>query len=333
MLKELKFVQGAVSKDKKELIAGMSHFAIENGTIRSYNGTLALSSPIAFDIDCKPKASELVAAIANCSADHVVTIGMTPGGKLRIQNGPYRALVNCIIEETPHVLPEGEMVYFDGEALRKAFQAVIPFVGNDASRLWTNGIFLSGSSAFATNNVIMVEYWLGTKLPFDVNVPVEAARELLRVGEIPSHAQLSPNSITFHFDNGKWIRSGLLNNEWPIPLIMQVLGATAEPVTLPSNFFEGLESIKPFIDVKSAIGGSVFFRDGHLATHASDDQGAAFALENFPYEGCYALPMLKLLEGIIERIDWRSYPQPCIFYACENRMRGAIIGRSIAKAE
>ena len=44
MLKALKFVQGAVSK--KDLVPALTHFRIENGTVRSYNGMLALCTPI-----------------------------------------------------------------------------------------------------------------------------------------------------------------------------------------------------------------------------------------------------------------------------------------------
>jgi len=329
MLKELKFVQGAVSKDKKELIAGMSHFAIENKTIRAYNGTLALSSPLPFDIDCKPKASQLVAAIGNCSPDHVVSISMTPGGKLSIKSGPFRALVECITEETPHVEPEGDDVLFSGSALREAFKALIPFVGTDASKPWTNGIFLSGQSAFATNNVIIVEYWLGTPMPFNINIPLDTVREFLRVGEEPTHAQIASNSITFHFPDGKWIRSGLLNTDWPIAQIQAILGAPAKPGPMDPAVFEGLDAIKPFLDMTSAIGGSVYFRDGHMATHLSDDLGATYDLVDFPHIGCYAMPMLKMLDGIVDSIDWSLYPKPVIFYAHENKMRGSMMGRSI----
>lgn len=95
MLKELKFVQGAVAK--KDLLPAMTHFAIEGGHVRSYNGTLALSSPIPFDIDCKPKAGPLVQAIANCN--DTVTLSMTPAGKLRIQSGKFWAfgVINTMI--------------------------------------------------------------------------------------------------------------------------------------------------------------------------------------------------------------------------------------------
>jgi len=44
MLKELRFVQGAVAK--KDFVPAMTHFRIEKGTVRSFNGNLAICSPL-----------------------------------------------------------------------------------------------------------------------------------------------------------------------------------------------------------------------------------------------------------------------------------------------
>jgi DNA polymerase III sliding clamp (beta) subunit (PCNA family) len=325
MLKDLKFVQGAVAK--KDLVPAMKHFCIEQGTIRSYNGKLAISSPIQFDIDCKPNATELVQAIANCNADHTVTITMSDDRRyLRILNGPYDVKVNCIEEETPHVLPEGNEISLAGISLRDAFDAVLSFAGNDASRDWANGILLSGQSMFATNNVIVVEYWLGTQLPFTANVPNEAIEEVIRVGEDPTHIQLNDYSITFHFDNGKWIRSGLYDmgrlNEIPRILNRDPLNI---PMSIDKEFFEGIKKIKPFLNKQR----EVYFRDGHLTNHYSPEGSTAdYALDNFEYaKGCYTVDNLLLLENVAETIDWTEYPNACMFYG--GKLRGAIIGRKM----
>jgi DNA polymerase III sliding clamp (beta) subunit (PCNA family) len=318
MLKELKFVMGAVAK--KDLIPGMTHFAIENGFIRSFNGNMAICSPIAFDINCKPNAAQLVKAISNCTPDHVVNITMTAAGRLRIQNGPYRALVDCLEEGTPNVEPEGDIVPFDGAALRAAFENLLPFVGTDASRQWTTGILLHADSAYATNNVIICQFWLGTPIPVTVNIPSVAVRELLRVGENPTHAQVCENSITFHFPDGKWIWSKLWETMQDV--IAQVLEkCTGEPVDLDPEFFAGLKSVKPFVGKID----DVYFKDGELATHLDDNTGAKYKLENFPHTGCYSVEMLELLEGVAKKIDWSTYPNPCVFHS--DLMRGVIIGR------
>lgn len=317
MLDELKFVQSAVSR--KALIPGMMHFAIEQGTIRSYNGNLALSSSIDFDIDCKPKADQLIDAISLCSKDFPTTITMTEFGKLRIQNGPFRVLVDCLDEPTPHVLPEGDIINFSGVELRKALVSLLPFVGDDASRMWTNGILLDGKSAFATNNVIVVEYWLGTPFPFTINLPSTAAKEIIRIEEDPIYAQITPDSITFHYGNNKWIRTGLYDKKWPE--VTKILDIEGDPKPIHPDFFNGLQIIKPFLDKI----GNVYFEKNNLCSHYEDVVGAKYALHEFPYKGVYALEMLELLQGIAYTIDWSLYPKPCPFFG--NMLRGAIIGR------
>lgn len=314
MLKELKFVQGAVAK--KDLLPAMTHFAIEGGHVRAYNGTIALSSPIPFDIDCKPKASPLVQAIANC--DETVTLSMTPAGKLKIQSGKFKAFIDCVDGETPHVLPEGEEVTFDGEHLLKAFKTVAPFVGNDASRVWTNGVLLKGASAYATNNVTLVEYWIGVEMPFTVNIPIAAVKEIIRINEAPTHAQVTSESITFHYTDGRWVRSQLFSTEWPD--LAKVLDREAQVIDMDERIFEGLEVVKQFTDKM----GRIYFQNQMLKTHLEDGLGATFDLDGFPYEGVYQIEMLRLLKGVAQKIDLAAYPNPCIFYG--ERLRGAIIG-------
>lgn len=314
MLKQLKFVQGAVAK--KDLLPAMTHFAIEGGHVRSYNGMLALSSPIPFDIDCKPKAGPLVQAIANC--DETVTLSMTPAGKLRIQSGKFRAFVDCIDGDTPHVMPEGQHVDIDGEQLLTAFKSLAPFVGNDASRPWTNGILLRGQSAFATNNVCLVEYWIGSETPFTANIPMAAVKELIHINEAPTHAQLTDNSITFHFTDGRWVRSQLFSTEWPD--LARVLNRPSNPIDLDQRIFEGLDVIKPFADKM----GRVFFDGEAVKTHLEEGVGATFEVPGFAVTGVYQIEMLKLLKDVVQKVDFTLYPDPCMFFG--GRIRGAIVG-------
>lgn len=314
MLKELKFVQGAVAK--KDLMPAMTHFAIEQGHVRSYNGVLALSSPIPFDIDCKPKAAPLVQAISHC--EETVALSMTPAGKLRIQSGAFRAFVECVEGETAHVMPEGTTVHFNGAALLSALRTVSPFIGNDASRPWSNGILLDGASAFATNNVCLIEYWVGDQFPHRVNIPEVAVREILRIGEAPTHGQIGERSMTFHYTDGRWIRTQLLSTEWPDLTKILDRECNAEPIDL--RIFDGLKTLKNFVDKM----GRIIFDEGVMRTHFDEGMGAAFDLPESKTVGIYRLEMLQLLQGIAERIDFTTYPAPCLFFG--DRVRGAIIG-------
>jgi hypothetical protein len=315
MLRELKFVQGAIAK--KDLLPAMTHFRIEGGTVRSYNGALAISCPIPLDIDCCPKAVPMVKAIEKC--EEPTTISLTPTRKLSIRSGRFRALVDTIDGETPHVQPAGEPFAFDGAKFLEACKLLEPFIGSDASRPWTNGVLLEGQSAYATNNTCLVQYWLGSAFPLRVNVPKAAIREVLRIDEPPTHGQVAGNSITFHYTDGRWIRSQLLETSWPMDLISGLLDKPSNPVPIPDGFFEGLAAIKAMADGTSRV----YLKDGALRTHADHDEGAMWDVE-LPAEGLYNLNMMSLLESVVTSIDLTPYPGPALFFG--EKLRGAIVG-------
>jgi hypothetical protein len=320
MLAELKFVAGAVAA--KDLVPGLTHFRIQNGTVRSYNGNLAMCSPIALDIDCCPKGVDMVRAIANCEDATVVSV--TPSGKLSIRSGGFRALVPLIEGDTPHVEPAGQIVHFNGEQLLKAFKVLDPIVGTDASRPFTTGVLIDGASAYATNNVVMAQYWIGDPFPGTVNIPRSAVRELLRIGEAPTHAQVDSNSITFHFTDGRWIRSQLIMDAWPLQKVNQLLDQPNNPQPIDPTMFVGLAKLKSMTDGK---GTRVYLKDSALRTSLDEDEGSVYELPGLPFEGCYNMQMLGLLEDVVTSIDMTLYPDPCIFYG-EN-LRGAIVGMSM----
>jgi DNA polymerase III sliding clamp (beta) subunit (PCNA family) len=323
MLKELRFVQGAVAK--KDFLPAMTHFAIENGTVRAYNGTLALCCPIPLDIACKPKAVPFVQAIAKCPDGSTPVLTLTATGRLSVRAGSFRALVECVAdEETPHVLPEGERMDFDGAAMLKALKTLQPFIGDDASRAWCNGVLMRGQSMYATNNVILVEYWTGAQIPVTVNVPRVAVKEMLRINEAPTHAQVTPTSMTFHYSDGRWVRTQLLPAEWPD--LTKLLDVPHSATTVDERIFEGLEAVTPFADKM----GRVYIRDGKLSTVAEGNEEQAhgeFEIPGLDMQGIYQIEMLSLLKGVATSADFTTYPKPSLFFG--DMLRGAIVGMRV----
>lgn len=314
MINELRFVQGAVSK--KDFLPALTHFRIQNGTVRSYNGMMALCSPIALDLDVTPKAEPLVKAINNC--DETVSLTITPTGRLSVKSGSFRALIDCVQEETPHVLPEGDRVEFDGVHFLAAMKAVYPFIGTDASRQWGNGVLLLNQSAFATNNVCLIEYWVGCNFPISCNIPRVAVKEILRIDEAPTHAQMTETSITFHYTGDRWLRTQLFSTDWPD--IGKILSAEANLTTIDTRLFEAVEKLKPFTDKM----GRIFINKGIISTTQDPEQGAHYFVPDMQSEGIYNVDMLQLLQGVVTTIDMTTYPKPCMFQG--DRLRGAIVG-------
>lgn len=315
----LRFVRGAVST--KDLVPEMKHFVIEDGTVRAFNGVLALCSPVDLDIAAAPRAVPMVQAITNCSDE--VFLSLTKASRLRIQSGKFLVYIECVeLENLPHQKPEGTVHEIDGAALLEGIRVCMPFVGNDASRPWTNGILLRDQSMFATNNVCLVEYWLGFQPPRTINIPLAALKEIQRVKEPPSTIQICDHSATFHYSDGRWIRTQLLATEWPD--LRPILEKPHEATPVPDGLFPALEAVKPFVEKD----GRVYFKDGgRISTSYEDGLGASYEVPGLHPDGIYHVKMLELLDGAATKVDFTRYPEHLIFYG--DRLRGAIIGQRL----
>jgi hypothetical protein len=315
-LEPLHFVKGGVSK--KDFVPALQYFDIENGRILGYNGSMALSSPIDINITCKPKALPFIKAIQTCR-DPVVSMFVAPNNKLAIKSGTFTAYVDCIEEKDyPDISPKGELVDLDGNLLEVLF-TLAPFIAEDASRPWARGILLRGKSAFVTNNVIVIEKWLGTPFPVEINLPEETVYEIMRIKEEPIKLQISENSATFHFQGDRWLWTSLYDTKWPN--VEPIFSRESDCKPFPDFFFSALEDLVPFTDDLHRV----FFVNGErVSTVAGEDIGASIQVPGLPAAGCYNVHQLRLLERIVEKIDLSLYPNPCLFFG--DKLRGAIIG-------
>jgi hypothetical protein len=305
----------------KDLVPGMMHFVLEHGTIRSYNGVMALGARTDLDIRCAPKAVQLVQAIDRCREELVLTL--TPTERLHVASGHFHAYVPCLpLEDMPHVVPSGDTIDLDGEALLTALRVLEPFIGNDATRIWSNGILLRGSSAFATNNVVLLEYWVGQNIPFDICIPHSAVKEMLRAKAAPKYVQGDARSITCHYEDGRWLYTQLLSTEWPD--IARILDSPVQPEdlpTVPGELWDRLQDLVPFLENTSAV----HFRNGSAYTAQTDEEGARCVLPpDAPVAGTYNLRMLLLLADVAQRLQLVDSGTASVFYG--ERLRGAIVG-------
>ena len=199
MLADLKFVAGAISR--KDLVQSLSHFRIEKGTVRGFNGTIGLCSPINLDLDITPKAEQFIKAVQTC--EDTIALHVTNSGKLSLKSGKFKALIECIEKESfPEIFPQGEFVKVEPGFLA-TIKRLAAFISDDASRNWSRGILFKGQSAFATNNIVLAESWLGYDFPVTVNIPKTAINELLRINEEPVSLQMTENRISFHFEGDR----------------------------------------------------------------------------------------------------------------------------------
>lgn len=324
MLDALRFVASAVAK--KDYVAELTHFKIKDGRVTGFNGVIALSTDIDVDLDIQPLASKLIAAVKACNS--AIALSMTAAGKLAVRSGSFKSFVDCLPDDhlNTFVEPDGESIDL-GPGFMDAIKAVAPVMGVDASRPWFMGVKLQGASAFATNNVMLVEYWHGTPLPFDVVIPTVAINELLRIGETPTRVQITDRSLSFWFGEKRWLRTALLEGgAWPTDRMAQILGAsTGEQLPIDPAFAEAVAKLKPFL----GDSGTIFLSADKLATARNDDEGTSVEA---PATGllemqAYHHQQLVILCEVAKTIDWTAYPGPCMFQG--GALRGALVGQRV----
>ena len=314
LVEALRFVQGAVAK--KDFVAALTHFRIKDRTIVGSNGSMTLSSPIDLDLDIMPKATQFAKAIQTCQ--DTIALHMTAGGRLSIKSGRFKALVDCIPDGFPESTPEGEHVLIP-DGILKALKALNPFIADDASRPWARGILLRGSSAYATNNVVLMEYWLQAPSPVEINIPRSAVMEILRIGVEPISLQVCETSVTFHYPDKQWLKTQLYSTAWPD--LGKVFDRPSTQAPIPAGLWDALEDLRPFTNKLN----QVHFFDGKVSTSLeSDETGASSEVPGLQARAVFNLDYLLKLKGAAETIDLSAYPKPCMFFG--DNVRGAIIG-------
>lgn len=317
MIEALKFVQGAVAQ--KDFVPELTHFKIASGHIMGFNGHLALCSPIDLDIEACPKASTFTKAVLSCGDK--TSLSLTPTGRLAIKSGGFKAYIECIPDLGFTTYPVGE-AYAAPDNLLEALRVAVPFIGQDASRLWSMAVHLEDSTLYVTNNIIAMRVYTGMTTP-PLTIPHNAVRELLRINEKPTAIQTDQSSLTFWYADNKWMRCQLVEQQWPVAQLGKILDDTAGDLQdIPENFYDGLEKLKPFVTEGSRIS----FCGNHIATHDGEGLGATYDLEGLPTGVAYSRDQLALLNGVADKIYLGT--QRARFTGCPNGLplTGVVMG-------
>lgn len=277
MLDALKFVQGSL--DRKGLVEEFTHYRIRDGFVMGYNGRVSMCCPIETDLDITPKGLEFAKALHHCH--DTVALSVTGAGRVSIRSGPFRSLVPQSEKPFPEVQPSGEPFALP-EGFLLALKMLLGFTAEDASRPWSQGIFFAHDKAYATNNVVVCDMPLGTNVPYPVNIPKYAIREMLRIGTEPESCLVDKSSVSFIYGEDKWLRSNLLSCEWPnVPELMDSFewGTMAE---VTPEFLNAVETITSFTgDVDRAL-----LTPDTVCTHSDDQQGTAIQVETHVDGAC-----------------------------------------------
>lgn len=328
MLDMIQTVLGAVAT--KDIVPVLTHIHVTPTGVQGSNGRLSINCPGETPVDralCLP-GRKLQQALKRgrkakwSTTDQSLTL---TAGKLRVR---------LPINPAPFPVTEpstGEKCFVkDPEGLVQTLRMLKPFVAKDGSKPWACGVFIKGDHIYTTNNVILVRtHWEGVTtgdgLP-PVNVPLDAVDEVLRLTKDGHEVEAlsgDATSLTFHFNSGVWLRTSLLQNDWPEADGMLDGDPVGDGygVALP-ELREGVDAVVPFsADERAPV---VEVGEFGMRTREGDVQ-ASVDLDPLP-EGHYRAEALSLVLSVAEAVYFEDYPNPVHFTGGNGELKGIFVG-------
>lgn len=294
MLETLNLVRGAVSD--KDIVSVLTHFYFYDGRVQGTDGRVYIDAPCP---EIKQKtvvpAEKFLRAIDACDGEP--KIRFTDKGQMVIEKKPFRALLPC---QPPENFPFGQPTPGKPRqvvpALMAAIKTLRPFLGADAARTWAStALFDKGSGmAFAANNAMIAIVPAKGIMHETTQIPVFMIDELLRIARPPTGYTIDENSITF-FWGDLWLRSQLINAEWPLETAKKWSTAKTEMTAVPKNLIASIQSMIPFcLDPKFPV---IFFNKEGIATAPGETRAEIVLPSTMSGVGAFRadnlIPMLK----------------------------------------
>jgi hypothetical protein len=257
-------------------------------------------------------AERLAAVLAACTTPPTVNVtetGVTlKAGKVRARVALTAGLYPKTDPDPPSDIPLGSVL--------PILQTLQPFAATDASRPWSTCVCLSGSYAYATNNVCVARYPLPHPVETPVNVPSTVIDAVSERGEV-ANIGYSGSSVTFYYTDGSWVRTLLVGGEWPTATVDGMLSGVGQDwQTVHPELANMLTTAAKMADDKHPC---VKFHDGGFSL--ADDTFSVVDVGPVPDSGAVAAKMAAAVFAVAADVQWHTPRQDAHAFRC-----GSLVG-------
>lgn len=312
LIEALRFAALALKDDK-----ATGFVSFRDGWLYAENETFTLGIPVNVDLNLCPHADMLIAAFQQCGDHFQVT--QTSANTLAIKSGAFRAVVPALEkDELAPFVPDVACANLT-DAITESFAACLPFMGK-GDRIINRAMLLQAGSVCATNGHSALEYWHGIDLPGPLNIPRKTIETVIKIGKPLAQFGFSNASVTFIFDDRSFLKTRLIEGQWP-DLLALFNKVTAPFRIVWPQLFVGLKAISAFTQNDVVV-----FHDNFIATHMSLDLGANYQIDGLPTGYSFSLYYLKMIEPFVKQISMSSPREPLAFIG--DKSRGLLMGKT-----
>jgi hypothetical protein len=291
------------------------------------NGVLAAGHPIVEELTLCPQLDRLKAALARTGKTLVIT--ETQAGQLSIKGEKLRALVPCLANGLPPVVPDAPILEGDFDILKEAFRVCGTLASEKGERVIEASLLLEPNTCTGTNGAAMLQFWHGvSSLPPGTVIPkvfaaaiAASKKKITGIGGNWNGQFL--DSITFWFDGGCWLKSQCYNDRWPS--LAPILDVPSQAGPVPAGLFDAIEAVTHFIDEDKSS--AIHFANDAVMSHADINVGAQYEVKGLPGGKKFNGKLVKQVAPWVKTLDLVSYPDKAFFFGGEpaNPVRGAIM--------
>lgn len=313
LLDALKFVSVAGKDDN---MFGVVH----NNHVVKETTLFAVGMPVQSELDLCPHVDMMVAALRQCKQGYQLV--QLDSHNISIKSGIFRAVIPALhIDEKLSGMCEPDPIL--GTITVELVNALVackdvPNPSND--KLMNKGILLQSNTVAATNGGMLMEIWHGVGLPAAFIIPTPTVEALAKIAIKPTGFGCSAGSFTFWFDGGAFLKTKLIDGQFPGYERLFVTNAEVKP--LWPGFFEALDAIEKFV-----VMDTVHFQENELRSHnlGQNEVGASMTVEGLPAGHKFSMKFWQQVRPFVHSVAIDQVGKPVILNG--NIARVAIVGK------
>lgn len=294
-----------------------------------YNGQFAAGHPIIEELTLCPHLGLFQQALKRCGKSLAIT--QTEARQLSIKGDHIRVLIPCYNETLAAVVPD--IPYYEGDfsILREALKVCGTLADEDGNRVVTATLLLNPDTCTGTNGHAMLQFWHGLKVvPPGTVIPAAFAdavvatnKKITGIGADWNAEGGFPNSVTFWFEGGAWIKTQCFHDRWPE--LSHILDVASSPGPVPVGLFEAFEAVVHFVDDKKSS--AIYLVPGSVQSHPDATVGAQYEVPGLTGGKVFNGKLVKQVAPWVETIDLETYGDRAYFFGGTptNPVRGAIM--------
>lgn len=311
IIEAVKFVS-PLCDDKSDIAR---YLTIRDRWLIAYDGITAAGTLIDESMNASPDAALFLAALKAAKAGATLTLD---GTVLTVKAGRFSARVPCLPQEAGNPIEPDPQTHFIDDRFKEAFETLSKIVldGGDEIR---SSIAIINDSMYSTNGRVLMQYWHSFELPISVMIPKASARFVASTDKFIVGIGASTNSVTFHFDDGSWVKTNLYNKQPPDYNRILTPEAPLSVKEIPEELWTGLSALKKFCSDDR-----IYVYNKGLRTHFKQNLSSVYEFEGLEGLEEFEVDQLQSFESLFTHIDMTSSSRVIYLFGNAHNVRGCI---------